>query len=411
MTNTGSTRTATESVASEGLMNSEPTQSHSVAPGTRPEAVREFSRWRPGQLADLPAAADGVGGDGVLWIDLASDSSVEGLFPYLSQHCPGLTTAMLTDLLTPDDQPDGVSYDGRDIKLASTFGVQARRIVQKEERGKAIRSGVLVFEPVELLASRDWLLTCWHPTRTFAGAERVFEGPPHFAKSIRNEIKSEWSALKSPGGGDLGLLVMNRLALGYRSTGWTLAAWHEDWELSLYIDDTLDNPDELPNLWGMMAVLRDWLNPLNRAGLQKMPDQAWLPNKSHDLVVAIDDRIDDTLKQLHNLAGSMRASFSVLHVQIAEETRTRKERTQHRVELIAAIFLVPTLVVGFYGANTWVPGQGRHWGFWVMLAVLLLLTAAAVATVLRWRHQERADLRRRTDERNRARQELFRAVE
>ncbi len=49
-------------------------------------------------------------------------------------------------------------------------------------------------------------------------------------------------------------------------------------------------------------------------------------------------------------------------MQTAEEARSRKERTQHRVELIAAIFLVPTLVVGFYDANTWVPGQGRHWG-------------------------------------------------
>src|SRR4029077_4694381 len=108
--------------------------------------------------------------------------------------------------------------------------------------------------------------------------------------------------------------------------------------------------------------------------------------------------------------GSMRASFSVLHVQTAEAARDRKERTQHRVELIAAIFLVPTLVVGFYGANTWVPGQGKHWGFWVMLVALLILTSVAVATVLNWRHQERSELRRITDERNASRRELLRSV-
>ena len=41
---------------------------------------------------------------------------------------------------------------------------------------------------------------------------------------------------------------------------------------------------------------------------------------------------------------------------------------------MAAIFLIPTLIVGFYGANTWVPGQQRHWGFWVMVVVILILT-------------------------------------
>ncbi len=41
---------------------------------------------------------------------------------------------------------------------------------------------------------------------------------------------------------------------------------------------------------------------------------------------------------------------------------------------MAAIFLIPTLIVGFYGANTWVPGQQRHWGFWVMVVVIIVLT-------------------------------------
>jgi hypothetical protein len=331
--------------------------------------------------------------------------------PRLTKFCPGLKEEMLDDLLTPDDQPEGVVYADGQIKLASTFTVQARRLERKHERGKAMRSGVLVFQPVELLASQDWLLSCWHPTRTFAGAEKVSEGAPGTSEQVRNEVSQEWTALDRPGGGDLGILVMNRLALSYRATGWRLAAWHEDWELSLYIDDALDNPEELPNLWGMMAVLRDWLNPLNRPGLRKMPDRAWLPNTNHDRVIAVDDRVDDTLENLQSLANAMRASFSVLHVQTAEEMRDRKERTQHRVELIAAIFLVPTLVVGFYGANTWIPGQGKHWGFWVMLVALLILTSAAVATVLNWRHQERRELRRLEDQRNESREELLRALE
>jgi hypothetical protein len=200
---------------------------------------------------------------------------------------------------------------------------------------------------------------------------------------------------------------MGELALSYKAAGWTLAAWHEDWELSLYVEDDVDNAGELPSLWGEMAVLRDWLKPLNRSGLRSNPDKAWLPITNHQNVIAIDDRIDDTLRHLRSLADTMRLSFNVLHVQQADEERDRKERTQHRIELIAAIFLVPTLVVGFYGANTWVPGQGQHWGFWVMLAVLVVLSIGAVTVVLNWRRQERKEAARAADERKRMRSDLI----
>jgi hypothetical protein len=376
--------------------------------GTETQGIRSATTWGGQQPPSPISSQHGV--SGIPWFDLASNARAAQILPQLTKFCPGLTEEMLDDLLTPDDQPEGLTYaDGR-IKLASTFAVGARRLEGKHERGRAMRSGVLVFQPVELLASRDWLLTCWHPTRTFAGAEKVAEGDPGNSAEIREQVSEEWTSLDQPGGGDLGILIMDRLALSYRATGWRLAAWHEDWELSLYIDDALDNPDELPNLWGMMAVLRDWLNPLNRPGVRKMPDRAWLPNTIHEKVLSIDDRVDDTLKHLRSLSNAMRASFSVLHVQTAEEQRDRKERAQHRVELIAAIFLVPTLVVGFYGANTWLPGQGKEWGFLVMLVALVILTSAAVATVLNWRHQERREMRRQTEERNASRRELLRAL-
>jgi hypothetical protein len=378
---------------------------------TEVDFVRSATIWRRGMPPrDMDADVEGDA-PGTPWLDLPSGGDARRLMPQLSHVCPGLTGKMLDDLLTPDDRPEGVTYDDGRIKLASTFSVEALRLEGKRERGEAMRSGVLVFQPVELLASDNWLLTCWHPTRTFVGAEKVSEGTPGSADEIRREVCQEWINRDSPGGGDLGILVMNRLALSYRAAAWRLAAWHQDWELSLYIQDALDNPEELPSLWGMMAVLRDWLNPLNRPGLRKMPDRAWLPNSNHDCVVAIDDRVDATLAQLQSLGNSMRGSFSVLHVQTAEEARERKERTQHRVELIAAVFLVPTLVVGFYGANTWIPGQGRHWGFWVMLLALVLLTLIAVATVLNWRHQERSEVRRLKDERKAARRELLRVLD
>jgi hypothetical protein len=344
----------------------------------------------------------------ICWFDLVGKpEAAPRLFATLKPLCPGLTEDTLVDLLTPDEQPAGCSYEEGEIKLASTFSVRAERLEAKSERGKAQGAGVLVFEPIELLAGDGWLLTCWHPTRTFSGAELVAEGQPESADSAIEVAAREWPASNGKTAGDLGVLIMEELALTYNVANWELKKWLEDWELSLYVEDELDNPDELPQLWGSMAVLRDWLTPLNRPGLRSHLDRAWLPATDHKRVIAVDDRVDRALDNLSDLSNLMRASFSVLHVQMAEDERTRKEATQHRVELFAAIFLVPTLVVGFYGANTWVPGQGQHWGFWVMLVALLLLSAMAVGVVFRWQRREAEAARHLEQERQRVREEMI----
>jgi hypothetical protein len=370
--------------------------------------VRSKTLWRVGErprpLEDSWVRSEGE----ICWLDLVGEpKAAPELFELLKPLCPGLDLEKLEDLLTPDDQPSGCSYDEGGIKLASTFSVRAERLTAKSERGKAQGAGVLVFEPVELLAGDGWLLTCWHPTRTFAGAEQVVEGPPESSADALAAASKAWPASNGKIAGDLGVLVMEELALTYNAANWELKRWLEDWELSLYVDDELDNPDELPQLWGSMAVLRDWLTPLNRPGLRAHLDRAWLPATDHKRVMAVDDRVDRALDNLSDLSHTMRASFSVLHVQLAEEERARKETTQHRVELFAAVFLVPTLVVGFYGANTWVPGQGQHWGFWVMLAALFLLSALAVAMVVRWQRAATEAAQRLELERQRVRDEMI----
>jgi hypothetical protein len=82
---------------------------------------------------------------------------------------------------------------------------------------------------------------------------------------------------------------------------------------------------------------------------------------------------------------------------------------QHRIEIAAAAFLVPTLIVGFYGANTWVPGQGKHWGFWVMVAALVMLSVASLAAVIVLQHRSREAAADLNSERLRMRSELLRS--
>lgn len=116
---------------------------------------------------------------GIPWFELVCDATeTDAVLADLTHHCPGLTAPMLEDLVTPDDSPEGSSYDDGSIRLASTFGVEARRQDVRVERGTPRGTGVLEFQPVEILAGETWLISCWHPTRTFRGADKIGEGPP-----------------------------------------------------------------------------------------------------------------------------------------------------------------------------------------------------------------------------------------
>ncbi len=371
--------------------------------------LRRVSVWRRDGSSQIVELQQLPGVTGFIWFELACGvEERDRLLELLAPRCPGLTGPMLEDLLTPDEKPEGQRY-GDDIRLASSFSVEPWRPDRQVDRGTPQGVGVLRFQPVELLAGEGWLLTCWHPRRIFQGSRKVDEQPPGEVEDLREAVAARWK--RTPGGlpGDLGVSIMHELALTYAPAHRNLNAWLEDWELSLYIDDDLDNHDQLPELWGLMAVLRDWLSPLNKAGLRADVGKAWLPVTDHSAVIEVDDRIDKALEQLGKLSETLRQSFGLLHLEQSEEQRKRSERTQRRNELLAAGFLVPTLVVGFYGANTWVPGQGRHWGFWVMVTVLAVLSVLVVTVF--WRNHERteAELKAAEEDRRRKREELLRS--
>ena len=373
------------------------------------DRVRRVSVWRQdgsSQVVQLPELSRS---EDLCWFELTCGAdAAQSVLTEIGEHCPGLTEEMLGDLLTPDERPEGARYPGG-IQLASSFSVIAWRPERHGERGTAQGVGVLRFQPVELLAGDGWLVTCWHPERIFQGSMRMGEDqPPGDADDLFEAVVARWK--RSPGrlSGDLGVSVMHELALTYAPTHRALHAWLEDWELSLYIEDDLDNHEQLPELWGLMAVLRDWLNPLNKAGLRADIGKAWLPVSDHEAVIEVDNRIDKALAALGKLSDTLRQSFGLLHLEQAEEQRQHSEQTQHRVELIAAAFLVPTLIVGFYGANTWVPGQGRHWGFWVMVGILLLVSLFAVAFVWQTQQRTKAAQKATEEERRRMRDQLLR---
>ena len=376
---------------------------------TAPDWIRRVSVWHP----ENPPAETGLeevrDAKGFPWIELAcGPDHTLPVLEVLTEYCPGLTSQMLEDLLTPDDEPAGHSYKGGEIRLASSFSVLAQRPDMKLERGMPQGAGVLIFQPVELLASKDWLITCWHPRRTFQGTNKVSSSPPSDSDDLRRAVARRWEQGKHGTPGDLGVSVMHEMALTYLPSQRSLYNWLEDWELSLYTDDDLDNQNQLPELWGLMAVFRSWLSPLNKPGLRADINKAWLPAADHKAVTEVDDRVDKTLAGLAKLSETLRQAFGLLHLEQTERQRRHSERMQHRLEIVAAIFLFPTLIVGFYGANTWVPGQGKHWGFWVMVVALVTLSISSLIAVLFLQRRSRRASRTSSLEHGRARRELLR---
>ena len=370
--------------------------------------MRQASFWLPDGTVELTNTDAMRGREGFPWFELACESNhAEPAFELLTSHCPGLTQEMIEDLLTPDDEPRGKSYGSGAIRLASSFSVIAQRPDEKLERGSPQGVGVLVFQPLELLASNDWLISCWHPRRIFQGPSRIKEDPPGESLAVRHAVAERWKKGSRGTPGDLGISVMHELALTYAPAHRALSAWLEDWELSLYVADEINNHDQLPELWGLMAVLRNWLNPLNKPGLRFDLDKAWLPASDHEAVVHVDERVDKALDALAKLSATMRQSFGLLHVAQAEEQQRQRERMQHRIEIAAAVFLVPTLIVGFYGANTWLSGEGKQWGFAVMVAALVVLTVGSLLIVLRLQAHSNEATRRADAEHRQMRGELL----
>lgn len=369
-----------------------------------PDQVATGTVWIHGQKP-APVELDIDLLPGVLrWFDVSPSASLEGLFDRLEPHCDGLEPEMLQELLVLDDLPQGHIWSDGTIRLASTFGIYPQGGQSGDDWGLAGRpSPNAVYQAVELLAGSDWLITKWHDPCLYCGSTRVMAMNEPIGKGpVFDAVARRWIASGCQRAGDLGVRVMYELSLTYAPAYRTFRTALEEWEMRLYglrgqsgegeepeQEITSDPEIELRDLWGARARFRDWLTPLNLGGLNGDVDKAWLPAENHDEVKKVDKRVDKALAGLRRLGDTLRSSFQLVHIQKAEAQREHRERLQRRVEIIATVFLVPTLVVGFFGANTWVPGEHRHSGLEGMVAAMILLTLFVI--VVLWATQRRHD--------------------
>jgi hypothetical protein len=347
-----------------------------MQPPDLPVRIRRISDWAPG-----PAR----------WIDVdvlepePPDEVTPAVLELLQPHCRGeLDEAMVSDLLDVRGRREGERYTEGRIRSLSAFRASTRTL----DGG-----GEVTFQPVEMLAGEEWVITCWHTRRIYREARPYSENePPEPRDDLHDAVTERWSVDSGRTAGDLATMILYELGLTHRQACFAIRGWLEQWELRLYLHNEIDQ-EGLERLWGLMAQLREWVQPLNRPGITEDSTKSWFSGVSdHRLAAKVDDHcVDRALSEIRHLADTMRDTFQVLSARLLEEQRDRRELLQRRIEIAAAAFLVPTLVVGFYGANTRVPGQGTWAGFWGMVVVLIVLSTLSVAAVWWW--QQRRGMR------------------
>ena len=340
-------------------------------------------------------------GDAVLWFDVdmralggrdraAAARELRGL---LSGVCAGLDDEMLEDLLDADYWPKRRRYgDVRAVSVASVVPIDS-----DDERSQA---GSLTFQVVEMLAGKGWLVTCWHAPRTFTGSEERLaeDGGDH--DGLLAEIEEQWARGESRTAGDLGLIVLDRMVDAYPDVRRALFDWLEAWELDLYRRCDVNVQPERRTLIELRALVfqvRKSIAPLNAA--RGRAATYWFDDvSSAEEAERIDDRIDRALRMTVELSDRLRSALDLVQLQLAQVQGRKTERLQQKVELIASVLLVPTLIAGSYGANTKFPGLNEGWG---TVSMLVLMFAGGLGTFLglRWvRGREERRLEREADE-------------
>jgi hypothetical protein len=344
--------------------------------------------WRPGEPPALGEGGPAPAGS-VSWVDLEPElTDPARLLETLAKDCPGLDREMAADLVSGELNPEGRSYlDGR-VRLVTAVDIQTETIGPADNRRRCV-----VIQPVDILASEGWMVTRWEPRRVFMNGERLDDLAAEPPAEVIAGVSRRWQGGTGRGAGDLGVLLMHELALRYAPAHRNLYHWLEEWELGLYGEggEREVDPEALRGLWRSMALMRDWISPLNKIGMREDIGLAWLPATDATEVNEVDDRIDRALSSLRELAATMRSSFALLHSQLEEEAHDRTDRLQRQLGYLATLLLIPTLVVGFYGANTYVPGQGQRSGLYVMAVVIVVLTILGLIAFRGW--QRRADRR------------------
>jgi Mg2+ and Co2+ transporter CorA len=354
-----------------------------------------ISRWRAGAVPEREQLFAAGAGDGVQWFDVdVIHTEPDVVFEALEPLCPGLTEQMVQDLFTVDPRPHVHSYDDAPtLRFLSAFAVRAEEVEDGPAGADSSKAGALRFQLVEILSGDGWLITCWHRSRRYEGAEEIAEGRPEGHEAVYRSAEHWWRQGGLQTAGDLATLILHELVLSYPSAARVILSWLEQWELDFHrrLDET--ERHTLIDVRSLLAEFEERLVALER--LEADPSDAWFAGLSGDRWPRrVQDLIARSLSDVAAIHSTLRASLDLLGVhsaaqqlRLAQYQARQSERLQGTVALVTSVLLVPTLIAGLFGSNTSIPGEGEWWGF-VLMVVCMVGGAALTWQLLRPRQRD-----------------------
>ncbi len=342
------------------------------------------SMWRPRRTgepwrADLPQDRPA---DGVLWFDVDFQCDFDRVWEQLRPwRLKGLEPEMLREVLQPDPVPKVQVYgdESAGIRSVSVVGIQARS--SPEDAGTdAVNKGQLVVQLVESLVGESWIITCWHPSRVCTGArQELTNEPPVLRAEVRGDVYRNWIAKAGRTSGDIGIYIARSLVDTYPVAHRAVEGWLESWEHVFFCNPDSLTPSTVNDLLALVSEFRRRLSAFNHAR-RATTDRNWLPWLSDPAEAEdLDEVLDRALEKLGVVVDTLRTDMDLwsmrnIDAQLtsARAQQESSEALHHKLAIVSALLLVPTLVATIYGANTQLPGINKWLGFDLMLALMVI---------------------------------------
>jgi hypothetical protein len=271
------------------------------------------------------------------------------------------------------------SYDDApDMRFLSAFAVHADESEEGASHAEASKAGALVFQLVETLAGDGWLISCWHRSRRYEGAEEIAEGPPEGHDQAYRDIERWWVQGDGRTAGDLATLLLHQLVLTYPSAARVLLSWLEQWELDFHRRLDATERHTLIDVRSLLAELEERIVALERP--EADPSESWFTGLSSDRWARrVSELLERSLQDIAAIHATLRAALDLLGVhsaaqqlRLAQYQAAQSERLQQIVAIVTSVLLVPTFIAGLFGSNTMIPGQQKWWGFGLMIGLMIL---------------------------------------
>jgi CorA-like Mg2+ transporter protein len=359
--------------------------------------VLELTEWRPGRPPERKNAFSSRPGSGaVRWFHVdVVHSEPDTIYSALEPYCPGLRLQMVVDLFTVDTRPYVHSYtDAPDLRMVSAFAVHASESEEGAADAEASKAGALVFQLVEMLAGDDWMITCWHRSKRFQGAEEIVEAEATGRREVLEGVQRGWLQGEQWTAGDLATLVLHELVLSYPSVGRVMQSWLEQWELDFHRRYDQTERRTLIDVRSLLAEFEERLRAIERP--EADPEDAWFTGLSGDKWAKRVERLmERALADIESIQATLRSSLDLLGVhsaaqqlKLAQDQAAQSERLGNALALVTSVLLVPAFIAGIFGANTQIPGRGQWWGFLLMLVLMVIGAIVTYALIRPGRRDE-----------------------